>query len=662
MSRPLKRVLIANRGEIAARIAKACHELGLHAIAVASTADRDALHTRCADEVYEIGDAPPQASYLNHAAILDAARRAGADAIHPGYGFLAENAAFAEAVAAAGLVWIGPPPAAIRLMGDKLAAKRAVAAAGVPTVPGYDDRAPDLAALAAAAARVGFPLLVKAAAGGGGKGMRVVERPDDLGPALEAAQREAQAAFGDGTLFLERYLSPARHVEVQVLADAHGNVVHLGERECSIQRRHQKIVEEAPSPALTPALRAAMGAAAVAAARAAGYVNAGTVEFLLDAEGSFYFLEMNTRLQVEHPVTEAITGLDLVHLQLAIAAGEPLPFRQEDVAWRGHAIECRLYAEDPARGFLPATGRLAVFAPPHGAGLRLDTGVSAGDEVHVHYDPMLAKLIAHGATRAEALARLRWALDRFAVLGVTTNLPFLRALVAHPAFAAGETTTDFLARHELARASAPPPWPALAAVALAELGPAGRAEAPWHALGPWRQAGATVALRYRVGPTEHTVTLRRTGQDERWSGTVDDAPFAVRLVRRPDSALVLDDGQRRHVCYAARHGEGWEVWHAGEVYRARPADPLAVAAHAGADQEVRLTAPMPGKIVKVWCREGERVAAGQRILALEAMKMEFTIAAPHAALIRRLPYGEGDVVPADTVLVELDEHSASEGA
>ncbi|MBI4507663.1 MAG: 3-methylcrotonyl-CoA carboxylase, partial [Chloroflexi bacterium] len=365
---------------------------------------------------------------------------------------------------------------------------------------------------------------------------------------------------------------------------------------------------------------------------------------------------------VEHPVTELVTGVDLVHLQLAIAAGEPLPFRQEDVARRGHAVECRVYAEDAARGFLPATGRLTVFAPPLGAGLRVDTGVAVGDEVHRHYDPLLAKLIAHGRTRAEALARARWALDRFAVLGVTTNLPFLRALLAHPAFVAGETTTDFLARHALDIAPPPPDWPVLVAAALAELGPGPRQFVerrgdPWQALGPWRQGGAAVTLRYRVGTSEHTVALRREGTGDRWAGTVGGAPFAVRLVRRPDGALVLDDGHRRHALYAARRGDGWEVWHAGQVYHLAAADPLAAAAHGAADEEVRLTAPMPGTIIKVWAREGENVKAGQRILALEAMKMEFTVEAPHAALIRRLPYGEGAVVPADAVLVELDEHA-----
>src|SRR5262249_37727357 len=421
-----RRVPIASRGEIAIRVMTACQEMGIRTIAIYSEADRDAAHVRAADEAHFIGPAPARESYLNITAILAAAKAAHAEAIHPGYGFLSENADFADACAAGGMVFIGPPPAAIRLMGSKTAAKAAVAAAGVPIVPGYAGTASDLKTMQREAARIGYPVMLKAAAGGGGKGMRIVQAKEELTEALAGAQREALAAFGDDSVFLEKLVETPHHVEFQILADAHGACVHLGERECSIQRRHQKVVEESPSPALSPALRAEMGAAAVRAAEAAGYVNAGTCEFLLDAKGHYYFLEMNTRLQVEHPVTELVTGLDLVHLQLQIAAGEQLPFAQEQLAVRGHAIEARLYAEDPASGYRACPGRIAVCAPPRAPGVRVDAGVMAGDEVTVHYDPMLAKLIVYGPDRAAAVARLEWALGHFGVLGIATNIPLLR--------------------------------------------------------------------------------------------------------------------------------------------------------------------------------------------------------------------------------------------
>ncbi|HEY1016762.1 MAG TPA: acetyl-CoA carboxylase biotin carboxylase subunit, partial [Herpetosiphonaceae bacterium] len=465
------RILIANRGEIAVRVIRACRALGIESVAVYSDADARALHVREADRAVRIGPAAAAQSYLKIDAIIGAAKASGAEAIHPGYGFLSENAAFARACAEAVIVFIGPPAEAIELMGSKIAAKRLAEQAGVPTVPGYngDEQSPER--LRAEAGRIGFPLLIKASAGGGGKGMRAVRSDAEFEAALAGAQREAQAAFGDASVLLERLIARPRHIEFQIMADSRGSTIHLGERECSIQRRHQKVIEESPSIALSPELRATMGAASVRLAESVGYRNAGTMEFMLDEDGSFYFLEMNTRLQVEHPVTEEVTGVDLVQTQIAVAAGEPLPFGQADLRQRGHAIEVRLYAEDPAT-MLPATGTLSQYQPPEGPGVRLDTGVAVGDAVTINYDPMLAKLIVHGGDRAQAVARLRYALDHFQIAGVTTNLPLLAAIAAEPDYAAGETYTDFLAIHPLAEqlaAPVPPPPPVLAAALVFDL-------------------------------------------------------------------------------------------------------------------------------------------------------------------------------------------------
>jgi 3-methylcrotonyl-CoA carboxylase alpha subunit len=476
------KLLIANRGEIAVRVIRACRELGIASVAVYSEADRHALHVRLADEAVAIGPAPARESYLKVERILDAARQTGAQAIHPGYGFLAENAAFARAAAEAALVFIGPPPGAIAAMGDKAAARSAMQAAGVPVVPGWQG-ADDPATLAQKAGEIGYPVIVKAAAGGGGKGMRVVTEPAGLVEALAAARREALAAFGDERLIVERYVPSAHHVEFQVLADAHGTTLHLFERECSIQRRHQKIIEETPSPLLDDRLRSEMGAAAVAAAAAAGYRNAGTVEFIVDpVTRRFYFLEMNTRLQVEHAITEQVTGLDLVQWQIRIAAGEPLPFRQADLAQRGHAIECRLYAEDAANHFLPATGRLLRFIEPRGPGVRVDTGVTTGDEISLYYDPMIAKLIVHAEDRPAALRKLQAALRETVLLGITTNWQFLQDVLRHPTFQSGEAHTTWV-DEEYAGWQAPQcelPPEVLIAAALSEaqiLRPSGRATA-----------------------------------------------------------------------------------------------------------------------------------------------------------------------------------------
>lgn len=438
-----RKVLVANRGEIAVRVIRALRELGIRSVAVYSEVDATSPHVWLADEAVPIGPAEPLESYLNIRRLIEAASRTGAEAIHPGYGFLAENAAFARACASSGIVFIGPPPEAIEALGNKARARRLAASVGVPTVPGTDRPVEDTEALELAH-RIGFPILLKAAAGGGGRGMRVVHRPGNLPQALSSARREAYAAFGSDAILLERYIPRSRHVEVQILADAHGHVVHLGERECTIQRRYQKVIEEAPSVAVDDGLRTRLGEAAVRIARAAGYVNAGTVEFLLDPQGHFYFLEVNTRLQVEHPVTELVTGVDLVQAQVRIAAGEPLQIRQEDVSLRGHAIEARVYAEDPEREFAPSAGRILGLWEPHLPGVRVDSGIWVGQQIPVHYDPILAKLIAWGPDRPTAIARLRQALDAYVVLGPRTNLSFLRDVLEHPAFLAGEVSTEFL--------------------------------------------------------------------------------------------------------------------------------------------------------------------------------------------------------------------------
>jgi 3-methylcrotonyl-CoA carboxylase alpha subunit len=507
----MQKLLVANRGEIAVRIMRAAHELGLRTVAVYSEADRDAPHTHLADEAYLLGPPEPAQSYLDSARLLDVARASGADAVHPGYGFLAENAAFAEDCRHAGLLYVGPSVEAIRQMGSKILSKQIAERAGVPIVPSY--HAPDAATLAQegpeAAAHLGYPVLVKASAGGGGKGMRIVERPADLLPALEAGAREAQQAFGDATLMLEKYIPNPRHIEVQVLGDHYGHRLHLGERECSIQRRHQKIVEETPAPTVDPALRQRLTSAALRLAAAVQYTNAGTVEFLVGADGSVYFLEMNTRLQVEHPITELVTGIDMVHQQLRIARGEPLAFTQEDVQQRGHAIECRLYAENPAQGFLPATGRIQVLCEPHGPGRRIDSGIALHQEVTPYYDPILAKLITYGATRQEALLRMQALLREYTILGVTTNRQFLLDVMTSAVFAAGETDTAFLDRHFASwQPAVEVPDEVLALAALGELvqrrGPFLSAPAastsvapeaglttPWQRYDGWRMGGQT---------------------------------------------------------------------------------------------------------------------------------------------------------------------------
>ncbi len=645
-------LLIANRGEIACRVIATARRMGIRTVAVYSDADAQSRHVALADAAFHIGAAPASASYLNGAAILAVARRAGAQAVHPGYGFLSENAAFADACAATGLVFVGPPPSAIRAMGGKSEAKALMAQAGVPLVPGYHGAVQDADVLASEAAAIGFPVLIKASAGGGGKGMRVVTAAAEFPAALAAAQREARASFGDDRVLIERYLQRPRHIEIQIFADTHGNVVHLFERDCSIQRRHQKVLEEAPAPGMTPALRAEMGGAAVAAARAVGYAGAGTVEFIVE-DGRFYFMEMNTRLQVEHPVTEMITGLDLVEWQLRVAAGEALPWRQDGLALRGHAIEARLYAEDPARDFLPSIGTLTHLRAPDG--VRIDTGVRAGDAITPHYDPMIAKLIVHGADRAEAVRRLSVALAGYEVAGVQSNLRLLRAIAAHPDFAAGQFDTGFIARHPDVLAALPaPPLPALAAAAVALLPPyAPLAADPWDAGDAWRMnldgwhsvvlQGSEGRMVLRASREGAQVTLLRDGQ-----------PHTVIL----RGAALEVDGVLHNVTVLREFGR-ITVIADGETYVWDSPDPLAPpdTAAAGAD---RVLSPIPGRIAAVLVSAGDAVARGQALVVLEAMKMELTLSAAVPGIVAAVRCAVGDMVDEGRELVEMAADTAAE--
>ena len=661
---PFGKLLVANRGEVAVRVIRACRELGVASVAVYSEADEGAMHVRLADEAYLVGPAEASESYLNIESVVRVAKDCGAEAVHPGYGFLSENAEFARAVEEAGIAWVGPAAEAMEKVGDKVRAKELAREAEVPTVPGYaggEDESEER--LQEEAEEIGYPVLVKASAGGGGRGMRPVREAEDFVEAVRGARREAEAAFGAGAVFLEKLVEDPRHVEVQVIADDHGNVVHLYERECSIQRRHQKIIEEAPSPALDEDLRESLGAAAVRVTQTAGYRNAGTVEFLLE-DDNFYFLEMNARLQVEHPVTELVTGLDLVHLQLAVAAGEPLPFSQEDVAPRGAAIEARVYAEDPYTG-LPAGGKLQAFGPPAGPGTRNDVGVETGDEVSLNYDPMLGKLIVSGPDRTTAVLRLRRALEDYAVLGVTTNLPLLRRIADVPAFAAGETTTGFIEEHGLDEPAQepPPPREVLLLAAAGELVEAGKSRQygdgdPFVA-GSWRLGGVTRLVYRGADGEERAVEARReTGRGQAWRLTAGGETSAVEV-------LYLEDGRIRaavdeRILEGGFTSEGRNTWVslAPSVWcLERPDAPDVDEALAGteAGDGANLTAPMPGTVVKVLVSEGDEVEEGQTLLVLEAMKMEQSVAAPHAGTVRALPYAEGARVPGGAVLAELEE-------
>jgi 3-methylcrotonyl-CoA carboxylase alpha subunit len=657
-----EKLLIANRGEIACRIIRTARRLGIATVAVYSEADAGAQHVALANEAYPIGPAPARESYLRIDGIIEAAERARAAAIHPGYGFLSENADFAQACARAGIVFVGPPASAIRAMGSKSAAKALMEKAGVPLVPGYhgDEQNGDF--LAKAAERIGFPVLIKASAGGGGKGMRVVESAAKFAAALAGAKREAASSFGDDRVLIEKYLTRPRHIEMQVFADRQGNVIHLFERDCSIQRRHQKVIEEAPAPGMTAERRRAMGEAAIAAARAVGYVGAGTVEFIAEGE-AFYFMEMNTRLQVEHPITEMITGLDLVEWQLRIAAGESLPLDQDAVAVRGHAVEARLYAENPARNFLPATGRLdRLRPPPETATFRIDSGVREGDSVTMHYDPMIAKVIAWGEDRSAALSRLAHGLAQYRIAGPATNRDFLVRLLRHPAFAAGEIDTGFIERHrgDVIPPPAPAPALALAAASLARLlgdaeaaavagAAAGDPHSPWHRRDGWRLNGDTYRdLRWRDGEAERLVRVhyRRDG----YALEIDGIRVAAQAQQEPSGDLALTlDGVRTRVAVVREGGEVTVVADDG-TWRLHYIDPLAPRA-AAAVSSGRLTAPMPGKVAQVLIVAGGEVKRGQALMVLEAMKMEHTIAAPADGTVERVHFAPGDLVEEGAELI-----------
>ncbi|MFC8789937.1 ATP-binding protein [Streptomyces cinereoruber] len=635
-------VLVANRGEIAVRVIRTLRELGVRSVAVYSDADADARHVREADTAVRIGPPPAAESYLSVPALLDAARRTGAQAVHPGYGFLAENAGFARACAEAGLVFIGPSAEAISLMGDKIRAKETVKAAGVPVVPGAAD--PELAE---AARELGAPVLLKPSAGGGGKGMRLVRDLAVLDEEIAAARREARASFGDDTLLVERWIDGPRHIEIQVLADTHGNVIHLGERECSLQRRHQKIIEEAPSVLLTPELRAAMGAAAVEAARSCGYVGAGTVEFIVPGgdPASYCFMEMNTRLQVEHPVTELVTGIDLVEWQLRVAAGEPLPFAQEDVRLDGWAVEARICAEDPSRGFLPSGGTVLALHEPQGNGARTDSGLSEGTEVGSLYDPMLSKVIVHAPDRPTALRRLRAALADTVTLGVPTNAGFLRRLLAHPDVASGDLDTGLVEREaeELVPKDVPAEvYAAAAAVRLAELAPAPRDgwTDPFSVPNGWRLGGT---------PNPPAFPVRVPGLEP----VTVEAPPGARVADA--SVTVVVDGVthtfHRAGAWLGRDGDSWHVLDHDPVEAA-----LGGAGRGGADT---LAAPMPGTVTVVKVSVGDEVEAGQSLLVVEAMKMEHVISAPHAGTVTELDVTPGTAVAMDQVLAVVTPHETS---
>jgi geranyl-CoA carboxylase alpha subunit len=636
----MKTLLIANRGEIARRIMRTARRMGLRTVAVYSDADRDAPHVREADAAVRIGAAAPRESYLNIATIIAAA--AGADSVHPGYGFLAENADFAQAVIDAGLSWVGPPPAAIRQMGDKILAKRIARTAGVPTIPGAEPDDQSNAGLAAAAKPVGFPLMIKAAAGGGGRGMRLVRAESELAAALDAARSEARHAFGDGTLLLERALEAARHIEVQVFADAHGNVVHLGERDCSVQRRHQKLIEESPSPAVDAALREKLGAAAVALARAVSYVGAGTVEFLLGADRQFYFMEMNTRLQVEHPVTEAITGADLVEWQIRVARGETFTRQQSDIGFSGHAIEARLCAEDPAENFLPRAGRILLWRPA--AGVRTDHALESGTAVLPYYDSMIAKVIARGATREEARERLARALDATVVLGVATNKAFLADVLRDDEFAAQGATTDFLGRRFATIEAGNPDAATLAVAAALRAATAGFGEWNSWSNNPERTmrvkfAGTDVALRYadgayRAGVGDSDIALR--------IASLDPPHARVALDQVDETVVFAIEDETVHLARAGRsHG----------LENTIHVPPQRRAAAAG---DGRLVAPMNGRVVAVNAKAGDTVEAGAALVVLEAMKMEHGLSVPAPARVKTVHVAPGAQVAPGHLLIELE--------
>ncbi|MFJ2366648.1 acetyl-CoA carboxylase biotin carboxylase subunit [Pseudomonas sp. NPDC087697] len=650
----LRKILIANRGEIACRIQRTAQALGYRTVAVFSDADADALHVRMADEAVNIGPAAVAQSYLNSAAIIAAAQRSGADAIHPGYGFLSENAEFATACARAGITFIGPGPAAIELMGSKRLSKIAMLAAGVPCIAGYQGAEQDDATLSREAERIGYPLMIKASAGGGGRGMRLVHRAGELLEQVRTARSEALHAFGSNELILEQALIEPRHVEIQLFGDQHGNLIYLGERDCSIQRRHQKVIEEAPCPVMTAELRQAMGDAALKAGRAVNYVGAGTVEFLLDARGQFYFLEMNTRLQVEHPVTELITGLDLVAWQLDVAAGLPLPLRQEQVELKGHAMEVRLYAEDPAQGSLPQTGRITRWEPALADGVRIDHGLLEGQQVSPFYDPLLGKIIAYGATREEARRKLLRAVEDSALLGLQTNQRLLTGLLEHPRFIAGDFNTGFIAQHFADHPSLHPHAPTAEELAIATALFYQQSASPHTpGLAGWRN-NATAPLLQQIGLN-----------DSRWSTEVSVLPDGQLRIQVAGETLQLKlfdinarsatleiNGIRRRYAYQLAAGQLWLFTRPGSLLlQDQTLAPVSgqVSASTGT-----LKAPMDGAIVEVLVSEGSPVSKGQLLLVLEAMKMEHPLKAGIDGVIKRLQVSPGDQVKNRQILLEVE--------
>ncbi len=663
-----RKLLIANRGEIACRVIKTARRMGITTVAVYSDADANALHVKHADEAYHIGAPAPKDSYLRTDRLLEVIAQSGADAVHPGYGFLSENAGFADALEKAGCVFVGPPASAIRAMGSKSEAKKIMGKAGVPLVPGYhgEDQEPDL--LATEADKIGYPVLIKASAGGGGKGMRAVEKASDFKEALASCKREAASSFGDDHCLIEKLIVKPRHVEIQVFADAHGNAVYLFERDCSLQRRHQKVIEEAPAPGMSKELRAQMGKAAVDAAKAIGYQGAGTVEFLLDASGAFYFMEMNTRLQVEHPVTEKITGEDLVEWQLRVADGEKLPKAQEDLSINGHAFEVRIYAEDPQNDFLPATGKLVHMRMPHETDhVRVDTGVYEGGEVSIHYDPMIAKLITWDVDRTSALRRMATALNDVQIVGVTTNTGFLGNIARHPAFERGEVETGFIPNYQDDLIPAPPP-PDNEALAFAALDIllTRDAEARAHAAqsndpySPWH---STAGFRLN-DDNHHDLILRHDGADllvkvhYRDRGYVIDMPDGSAIIAFAEydetGAIVANLNNVRKRASVLRDGNRLMIFRDGRSDRLDIFDPLAAA---GGNEGTGggLSAPMPGKIIAVMAKAGQSVTAGDRLVVMEAMKMEHTISAPVTGTIKEVFFGVGDQVDDGAELIAIEE-------
>lgn len=660
------KILIANRGEIACRIIQTARRMNVATVAVYSEADADARHVRMADEAVAIGPPEARASYLVGERIIEAALATGAEAIHPGYGFLSENAGFAEACTKAGLVFIGPPADAIRAMGSKSAAKALMGEAGVPLTPGYHGDEQDGDFLAGEAERIGYPVLIKASAGGGGKGMRQVDAAGDFAAALESCRREAASAFGDEHVLVEKYVVRPRHIEIQVFADTHGNAVYLFERDCSVQRRHQKVLEEAPAPGMTPERRRAMGEAAVNAARAVGYVGAGTVEFIANQDGSFYFMEMNTRLQVEHPVTEMITGLDLVEWQLRVASGEPLPLAQDALSINGHAIEARIYAEDPDAGFLPATGRLAHLAiPEDSAHVRIDTGVEQGDSITPHYDPMIAKLIVWDTDRDAALARMSVALDQTRIVGVANNTSFLGRLVSSPAFTSADLDTGLIEREREHlfpdRESVPEAvWAIAALEALA--GEARHREAhasllgephnPWSSGDDWRLNGAghrEIELLHGDAAT----TVGATQQGDGYVLLINGQTFAASMLALSDTERSVELGGRKLRAAVWGKDKTHEIFLGGDAWTVSVIDRLE---HSGEGEEgaAGLLAPMPGKVIGLIASVGDTVAKGDKLLVLEAMKMEHTICAPADGTVRAFYFDAGEQVDEGAELVDFE--------